>query len=91
MAGVVNLNARGYYAEVSAMTLPCLGIAARYSSIDSNRAVTRDQQSEVNAAATYYFRKHNVKLLGEYSTLHRQRPGAPAHDHFVRVQVRLYM
>jgi phosphate-selective porin OprO and OprP len=87
----VNLNSRGYYAQVSAMTIGCLGLALRYSSIDSNRAVTRDQQSEINAAATYYFRRHNVKLLGEYSTLHRQRAGAPANDHFVRVQVQLYM
>jgi len=87
----VNLNSRGYYAEVSAMTIGCLGLALRYSSIDSNRAVTRDQQSEINAAATYYFRKHNLKLLGEYSTLHRQRAGAPANDHFVRIQVQLYM
>ncbi len=91
VASGVALNARGYYAEVSAMTIGCLGLALRYSSIDSNRAVTRDQQSEVNAAATYYFRKHNAKLLLEYSTLHRQRAGAPANDRFVRVQVQLYL
>ena len=87
----VNLNARGYYAEASAMVLERLGLACRYSSIDSNRAVTRDQQSEVNASATYYFRKHNAKLLLEYSRLHRQRTGEPANDRFVRVQFQLYL
>jgi phosphate-selective porin OprO/OprP len=87
----VNLNSRGYYAEVNAMVLPKLGLACRYSSIDSNRAVTRDQQSEINGAATWYFRKHNAKLLLEYSKLHRQRTGEPANDHFIRVQAQLYM
>jgi phosphate-selective porin OprO/OprP len=87
----VNLNSRGYYAEVSAMVLARLGVACRYSSIDSNRSVTRDQQSEINGAATYYYRKNNAKLLLEYSNLHRQRAGAPANDHFLRIQAQLAM
>jgi hypothetical protein len=87
----VRVNARGYYGEVSAMTIAQLGLSIRYSSIDPNRGVTRDQQSEVNGSATWYFRKHNVKLLFEYSTLHRQRAGEPANDKFIRVQAQLYM
>ena len=88
----VRVNSRGYYAEISAMVLPKLGLACRYSNVDPNRGATRDQQSEVNGAATWYFRKHNAKLLLEYSTLHRQqRAGAPLNDHFIRVQAQLYL
>lgn len=87
----VNLNARGYYVEASAMVLPRLGLACRYSSIDSNRAVTRDQQTEINGAATYYFRKQNAKVLAEYSRRHRQRPGPPANDGFLRIQLQLFL
>ena len=85
----VEVNSRGYYVETSAMILPRLGVAVRYSDIDSNRDVQNDRQSEINAAATYYFRRNNVKMLLEYSTLHRQRPTTPADDHFIRVQVQL--
>ena len=87
----VRVNSRGYYAEVSVMVLPKLGLACRYSNIDPNRATTRDQQSEVNGAATWYFRKHNAKVLFEYSKLHRQRAGEPANDRFIRVQAQLYL
>jgi hypothetical protein len=48
----VNLNSRGYYAEVSAMTIGCLGLALATRRSTPTGAVTRDQQSEVNAAAT---------------------------------------
>jgi hypothetical protein len=85
----VNLNARGYYTEVSALVLPRLGLACRYSSLDSNRSASGDQQSEVNGSAIWYFRKHNAQLLLEYSTLHRQKPPEPANDRFVRVQFQL--
>jgi len=87
----VRVNSRGYYAEVSAVVLPKLGLAVRYSSIDPNRATSRDQQSEVNGSLNFYFRKHNAKLLFEYTRLHRQRPGEPANDHFLRLQAQLYM
>jgi len=86
----VNLNSRGYYGEVSAMVLSKLGLACRYSNIDSNRSVSGDQQSEVNGSVNWYFRKHNAKLLLEYTTLHRQlKTAEPANDHFVRVQFQL--
>jgi phosphate-selective porin OprO/OprP len=87
----VNLNSRGYYIELGAMVLPRLGLAARYSNVDSNRSVTRDQQSEVNGTATWYFRKNNAKMLLEYSNLHRQRSGQPANDRFLRIQVQLFL
>jgi phosphate-selective porin len=87
----MTLNSRGFYIEAGAMALPRLGLAARYSNVDSDRSVSGDQQTEVNGAATWYFRKNNAKLLFEYSTLHRQRSGAPANDRFLRVQVQLYM
>ena len=88
----VNLNARGYYAEVSAMVLAQMSLACRYSSIDSNRSASGDQQSEINSSVNWYFRKHNAKMLFEYSTLHRQKALLePANDHFVRVQFQLYM
>ncbi len=90
-ASGINLNARGYYLEANAMVLPRLGLACRYSSIDSNRSVSLDQQSEINGAATYYFRKHNVKVLVDYTRLHRERPGAPANDGLLRLQAQLYM
>jgi len=88
----VNLNARGFYGEASFMLLSRLGLACRYSSIDSNRSVSGDQQSEINSSVNWYFRKHNAKMLFEYSTLHRQKALLePANDHFVRVQFQLYM
>jgi len=87
----VNLNARGYYVEASAMLLPRLGLACRYSSIDDNRSVGRDQQTEINGAATYYFHKHNAKILVEYSRRHRQQAGPPANDGFLRIQLQLFL
>lgn len=87
----VTLNARGYYVEASAMVLPRLGLACRYSSIDGNRSVRRDLQSEINGAASYYFRKHNAKLLLEYSRRHRQQASPPANDGFLRVQLQLFL
>jgi hypothetical protein len=86
------VDARGYYVETSAMVLPQLGLAIRHSSIDSNRSDSRDQQSEWNGSLNYYFRKHNMKLLLEYSTLHReQRTGPALNDRFIRVQAQLYL
>src|SRR6185295_11966650 len=87
----VRVDSSGYYAEISALVLPKLGLACRYSNIDPNRGVTRDQQTEVNGSVNWYFRKHNVKLLGEYATLHRQRDGAPANDRIFRLQMQLFL
>jgi len=56
-----------------------------------HRVITRDRQSEINASANYFFRRHNAKLLLEYSRLHRQRAGEPANDRFLRVQFQLYL
>ena len=71
----VNLNARGFYGEASFMLLSRLGLACRYSNIDSNRAVSGDQQSEINSSVNWYFRKHNAKMLS--STRPSTGSGAP--------------
>jgi hypothetical protein len=87
------LRARGWYAQVGYLVIPGkVDIALRYSAVDPNRAVSRDVVSTATGAADYYFRRHNVKLQGEYSRVHRHFPaGGATRDRVLRFQVQLML
>jgi phosphate-selective porin len=87
------LRAKGWYGQVGYLVVPGkLDIALRDAAVDSNRAVSRDVVSTVTGAIDYYFRRHNVKLQGEYSRVHRQLPaGGAANDKVFRLQAQLML
>lgn len=89
----VKLRAYGWYAQSGYLVIPHkVELAARYSLVDANRAVFRDQSSVVTGAATWYIKRNNVKLQLDYSRTHRQRAsGVPANDQLFRLQAQLML
>jgi phosphate-selective porin len=87
----VRLYAYGFYGQAGYCILPSrLDVAVRYALVDYDRNVAQSSVSTVSAAATYYFRKNNLKILLDYTRTHRQRPGlAPANDQAFLLQAQL--
>ena len=90
-ASGVRLHAYGWYGQAGYFVLPGrLDLAVRYAYVDANRDIRRDGISTVSTAASYYFRKNNLKLVLDYTRIHRQRAeGAPANDQAFLVQAQL--
>jgi phosphate-selective porin OprO and OprP len=90
-ASGVRLYAYGWYGQAGYFVLSGkLDLAVRYAYVDANRDIRRDGISTVSTAASYYFRKNNLKLVLDYTRIHRQRPeGAPANDQAFLVQAQL--
>ena len=88
----VKLYSYGYYGQAGYFVLPCkLDVAARYSLVDYNRNTVNDSVSIVSAVTNYYFRRHALKLMFDYSRTHRQRPLPlePANDQSFIIQAQL--
>jgi phosphate-selective porin OprO/OprP len=75
------VRAHGYYAQAGYFIIPKhLETAFRYSYVDPNRDVVNDLQTELQGAVSYYFSKHNLKLQGDVTSIHKQVSGKPATD-----------
>jgi phosphate-selective porin OprO and OprP len=88
----VRLYSYGYYGQAGFFILPCRwDVAARYSLVDYDRNVAGNNVSVVSAVTTYYFRRHSLKILLDYSRTHRQRasPLEPANDQAFTIQAQL--
>jgi len=67
------IRAHGYYAQAGYFVIPKhLELAMRYSYVDPNRDVSNDRQMETQGAISYYFNKHNLKLQGDVSNIHKE-------------------
>lgn len=87
----VRLYSYGFYGQAGFFILPTrLDVATRYSLVDYNRDVAGDSVSAVSAVTTYYFRRHSLKVLFDYTRTHRQRGAqGPANDQAFRIQAQL--
>lgn len=87
------LRAYGWYGQAGYLVIPRkLDLAVRYSVVEANRSVSRDQASVFTGASTWYIRGNHVKLQLDYSRTHRQRAaGEPANDQLVRLQAQLIL
>ena len=85
------LRAQGYYAQVGYFIIPKhLETAFRYSYVDPNRDIANDLQTEVQGAISYYFCKHNLKIQGDISNIHKQSSsGKPTDDMQYRLQAQI--
>lgn len=86
------MRSQGYYAQAGYFPLPKrVEVAARYSSVDSNRDKSQDLQIEVTGAVSYYFQGHNFKVQGDYTNIHTQKGAGkePTDDKQLRVQAQL--
>ncbi|MCM2358202.1 MAG: OprO/OprP family phosphate-selective porin [Geobacteraceae bacterium] len=63
----------GFYAQAGYFIIPKqLELAGRYSYADVDRDVANDLRTEVSGAVSYYFNKHNLKVQGDVTDIHRQ-------------------
>lgn len=86
------LRAHGFYAQAGYFIIPKhLEAAVRYSYVDPNRDRSQDLQAEVQGAVSYYFSKHNLKLQGDVTNIHKQNVvgKADADDMQYRLQAQL--
>ena len=85
------LRAHGYYAQAGYFIIPKhLETAIRYSYVDPNRDVANDLQSEIQGAVSYYFSKHNLKIQGDVSNIHKQNgANKPTDDMQYRLQAQI--
>ncbi|MFZ3207699.1 MAG: porin [Geobacteraceae bacterium] len=66
-------RAQGFYAQAGYFVIPKhLELAARYSYVDSDRDKSLNLQTETQGAVSYYFNKHNLKLQGDITNIHKQ-------------------
>jgi len=72
------LRAQGFYAQAGYCIIPkTLEAAVRFSYVDFNRDAANDLQIDTQGALSYYFNKHNLKLQGDVTNSHIQRPTGP--------------
>jgi phosphate-selective porin OprO/OprP len=66
-------RAHGLYAQAGYFIIPKqLELAVRYSYVDPNRDRSLNLQTETQGAVSYYFSKHNLKLQGDVTNIHRE-------------------
>ncbi|ACH39635.1 phosphate-selective outer membrane channel [Citrifermentans bemidjiense Bem] len=84
------VRAHGWYAQAGYCIVPqTLEVALRYAFIDPNRAVSDDQRTDVSAAVSYYFNKHNLKIQGDVTNAHDQSKGSGVDDQIYRLQAQI--
>lgn len=84
------VRAHGWHAQAGYCIIPkTLEVALRYSFVDPNRGVSDDQRTDVAAAVSYYFNKHNLKLQGDVTNAHDQSKGDGVDDLIYRVQAQV--
>ena len=80
----------GWYGQAGYNITPNIGVAFRYSQFDKDRDTANDLESEQVGAITYYFDKHNLKVMADFGNVHTQRPTGPTTDDMrYRAQVQL--
>lgn len=84
------VRAHGWYAQAGYCIVPrTLELALRYAFVDPNRAVPDDQRTDVSAAVSYYFNKHNLKIQGDVTNAHDQSNGNGVDDQIYRLQAQV--
>jgi phosphate-selective porin OprO and OprP len=84
------VRAHGWHAQAGYCIIPkTLEVALRYSFVDPNRVVSDDQRTDVAAAVSYYFNKHNLKLQGDVTNAHDQSKGDGVDDQIYRLQAQV--
>ena len=79
----------GFYAQAGYFIIPGhLELAGRYSFTDIDRDFPDDLRSEVSGAVSYYFNRHNLKLQGDVTNIHRQSAGR-SDDQQYRLQAQI--
>lgn len=80
----------GFYAQTGYFVIPKhLELAARYSYVDRDRDVANDNRTETSGAVSYYFSKHNLKLQGDITNIHKQSSSKPTDDMQYRLQAQI--
>ena len=80
----------GFYAQAGYFVIPKhLELAGRYSYVDVDRDVSNNLRTEVSGAVSYYFSKHNLKLQGDVTNIHRQTAAAITDDMQYRLQAQV--
>jgi len=75
------LRAHGFYVQAGYCLIPkTVEVAFRYSFVDPNRDISRDQQVDTQGAVSWYINKHNLKLQGDVSNIHKQNGAKPSSD-----------
>ncbi len=75
------LRAHGYYIQAGYCIIPkTVEVAFRYSFVDPNRDAARDQQVDTQGAVSWYINKHNLKLQGDVTNIHKQNGTKPTSD-----------
>ncbi len=87
----VLLRAQGFYVQSGYFVLPRrLELAGRYAYVDFNRDRADDLQVETQAAVSYCFDGHNLKVQGDFTNTHKQVAGnTSTNDKQVRVQAQV--
>jgi phosphate-selective porin OprO/OprP len=85
----IEKRAMGWYGQVGYNITPKIGVAFRYSQFDKDRDTTNDLESEQVGAISYYFERHNLKLLADVGNIHTQRAAGPTDDIQYRVQAQI--
>ena len=60
--GRLSCDSRGYTAQAGVLIAPEHELSARYSKIDNDTQIDRDERTEATLAYTYYIRRHALKL-----------------------------
>jgi len=67
------LRAQGFYGQAGYFVIAKrLEIAARYAYLDPNSTVGNDRWVETTGAVSWYFDRHNLKIQGDYTDIHKQ-------------------
>ncbi|MDA8430747.1 MAG: porin [Geobacteraceae bacterium] len=75
------LRAQGWYVQAGYFILPkTVELAMRYSSVDPNRELGGDLQSDTQGAVSWYINKHNLKLQADVTGTHTQHGTNPSTD-----------
>jgi len=83
-------RAQGYYAQAGYFVIPKqLEVAARYSSVDPDRDVANNTHTEIQGAISYFFAKHDLKLQGDITNIHKQHSAGPTDDMQYRLQAQI--
>ena len=86
----VTQRGQGFYAQAGYFIIPHhLELAARYSYVDIDKSVSNDLRVETSGAVSYYFNKHNLKLQGDVTNIHRQTAAATTDDMQYRLQAQV--
>lgn len=83
------LRAYGFFAQAGYFIIPThLEVAIRYSYLNPNTNISNNLNIQTQAAVSYYFYGHNLKLQGDYSKIDDRAVGGTSGNQF-RVQAQI--